>query len=172
MKIQHLTGKVVLLDFWTYTCINCIRTLPYLKIWHSKYSDDGLIIIGVHTPEFKFEKTLGNVRQAVADNGIGWPVVQNNDYETWRAFDNHYWPAKYLIDKDGIIRHHQFGEGGYRETENKIRDLLEETGADLSFEEPPTMSDQPIDPGFINNRGGGTLPRNSTDVTSEIVPSG
>ena len=160
LKIQHLTGKVVLVDFWTYTCINCIRTLPYLKIWHSKYSDDGLIIIGVHTPEFEFEKKLGNVRQAVADNAIGWPVVQDNDYETWRAFDNHYWPAKYLIDKDGIIRHHQFGEGGYRETENKIRDLLEETGADLSFEEPPTMSDQPIDPGFINNRGG--------DITAEL----
>ena len=160
LKIRHLTGKVVLVDFWTYTCINCIRTLPYLKIWHSKYADDGLVIIGVHTPEFEFEKRLENVQQAVSDHGIGWPIVQDNDYETWQAFNNHYWPAKYLIDKDGVIRHQHFGEGGYRETENKIRDLLEEAGADLSFEEPPNMSDQPIDPRFINNRGG--------DITAEL----
>ena len=160
LKIQQLKGKVVLIDFWTYTCINCIRTFPYLKIWHSKYADDGLVIIGVHTPEFKFETELDNVRQAVADYGIGWAVVQDNDYETWQAYDNRFWPAKYLIDKRGVIRYQHFGEGAYKETENKIRDLLEEAGADLSLVEDPNVTNQPFDPEFLNNRRG--------EITAEL----
>ena len=133
LKIQGLRGKVVLIDFWTYTCINCIRTFPYLKLWHSKYADDGLVIIGVHAPEFQFEHELENVQQAVTNHGISWPVVQDNDFETWRAYQNHYWPTKYLIDKDGIMRYSHVGEGAYAETESQIRALLEEAGADLSL---------------------------------------
>ena len=117
------------MDFWTYTCINCIRTLPYLKEWHAKYADDGLVILGVHTPEFKFEEKLENVRQAVKDIGIGWAVGLDNDYATWDAYKNRYWPAIYLIDKDGIIRYTRVGEGAYAETESKIRELLKESGA-------------------------------------------
>jgi len=96
-------GKVVLIDFWTYTCVNCIRTLPYLKEWHKKYSDHGLVIVGVHTPEFAFEKIFENVDTAVSDFGIEYAVAQDNDYQTWKVFDNRYWPAKYLLDKDGVI---------------------------------------------------------------------
>ena len=128
-------GKVVLIDFWTYTCINCIRTFPFLRDWQERYADDGLVIIGVHTPEFDFEKITENVRDAAAENQLLYPIVQDNDYTTWRAFDNHSWPAKYLIDKDGIVRYTHFGEGAYDETEIKIRELLEETGA--SFEGRP-----------------------------------
>ena len=118
---------MVLIDFWTYTCINCIRTLPYLKDWHDKYADLGLTIIGVHTPEFEFEKKRENVIDAVAEYGLRYPVVQDNDFGTWRAYSNRYWPAKYLIDKDGYVRYTHFGEGAYQETEEKIRELLMET---------------------------------------------
>lgn len=129
LTLQGLRGKVVLVDFWTYTCINCIRTLPYLKSWHEKYAKQGLVIIGVHTPEFAFEKLSSNVEKAVKDFGITYPVLQDNDYATWSAYDNHYWPAHYLIDKDGNIRDTHFGEGGYDETETMIQTLLRETGA-------------------------------------------
>ena len=125
-------GKVVLVDFWTYTCVNCIRTLPYLKAWHEKYADAGLVIVGVHTPEFEFEKDRDNVINAADEFGIEWAIAQDNDFGTWRAFRNRYWPAKYLVDKDGLIRYTHFGEGAYDETELWIRGLLEETGADLS----------------------------------------
>ena len=133
-------NKVVLIDFWTYTCINCIRTLPYLKQWHDKYADRGLVIIGVHTPEFEFEKSLDNVKEAVEGFEIKYPVVQDNNYWTWNAFNNRYWPAKYLIDKDGYIRYSHFGEGKYDETEQAIRLLLEEADqavADISDRENP-----------------------------------
>lgn len=128
MTLSSLKGKVVIIDFWTYTCINCQRTLPYLKNWWKKYKDDGLVIIGVHAPEFEFEKDPSNVSKALKDFGLTYPVVQDNDFSTWRAYDNHYWPAKYIIDGNGIIRYSHFGEGNYDETEKVIQDLLKENG--------------------------------------------
>jgi cytochrome c biogenesis protein CcdA/thiol-disulfide isomerase/thioredoxin len=121
-------NRVVLIDFWTYTCINCIRTLPQLKAWDEKYRDSGLTIIGVHTPEFPFEKDASNVRGAIAQNGLKYPVVQDNDYATWTAYSNQYWPAKYLIDANGQVRYVHFGEGEYAKTERAIRSLLAEAG--------------------------------------------
>lgn len=124
LKVSDLKGKVVLIDFWTYTCINCQRTLPYLKNWHEKYKDNGLVIIGVHTPEFEFEKDVSNVKKAVSDFGIKYPVVQDNNFDTWNNYQNHYWPAKYLIDKNGSIVYSHFGEGDYNETEKAIQNYL------------------------------------------------
>lgn len=126
-KLSDLKGKVVLVDFWTYSCINCIRTLPYLVDWNQKYSDKGLVIVGIHSPEFEFEKNLDNVRQAVTRFGIEYPVLLDNDKGTWNAFQNSYWPRKYLIDSEGYIRYDHIGEGGYVETENAIRNLLAES---------------------------------------------
>jgi thiol-disulfide isomerase/thioredoxin len=123
-----LRGKVVLVDFWTYTCINWLRTLPYVRAWAGKYKEQGLVVIGVHTPEFRFEKDVDNVRRAVKDRKIDFPVAIDNDYAIWRAFDNHYWPALYVIDAQGRIRHHQFGEGGYEKSERIIQQLLNEAG--------------------------------------------
>ena len=134
LTIKSLRGKVVLVDFWTYTCINCIRTLPYLRDWHEKYAKEGLVIIGVHTPEFEFEKSPENVQKAIADFGIKYPVMQDNDFATWRAYDNHYWPAKYIVDKNGKIRYTHFGEGEYDETEEVIQALLLETGVEIKEE--------------------------------------
>ena len=125
LRRQH---RVVLIDFWTYTCINCIRTLPQLKAWDAKYRRAGLTIIGVHTPEFPFEKDAGNVRAAVAQNGIRYPVAQDNEYATWNAYNNQYWPAHYLIDANGEVRYVHFGEGEYAKTERAIRSLLSEAG--------------------------------------------
>ena len=121
-----LRGKVVLVDFWTYSCINCLRTLPYIRAWNEKYKDSGLVIIGVHTPEFAFEKDEANVRKAVKDLGITYPVAMDNDYRIWRSFNNEYWPADYFIDATGRIRFHHFGEGAYEESEQQIRTLLAE----------------------------------------------
>lgn len=132
LKLAELKGKVVLIDFWTYSCINCQRTFPYLKDWNAKYKDKGLVIIGVHAPEFEFEKNPQNVEKALKDFGITWPVVQDNDFATWRAYNNRYWPAKYFIDKDGKIRYTHFGEGEYDESERVIQELLKETGEDVS----------------------------------------
>jgi cytochrome c biogenesis protein CcdA/thiol-disulfide isomerase/thioredoxin len=126
LTFASLRGKVVLVDFWTYSCINCLRTLPYIKAWNEKYKDSGLVIIGVHTPEFPFEKDETNVRKAVKDLGITYPVAMDNDYRIWRSFNNEYWPADYFIDATGHIRFHHFGEGGYEESEQQIRTLLEE----------------------------------------------
>lgn len=131
LTITGLRGKVVLVDFWTYTCINCIRTLPYIESWHEKYADKGLVIIGVHTPEFAFERDAGNVADAIADFSLKYPIVQDNEYATWNAYENRYWPAKYLIDKDGKIRYTHFGEGEYDETEENIKTLLKEIGSDV-----------------------------------------
>jgi cytochrome c biogenesis protein CcdA/thiol-disulfide isomerase/thioredoxin len=125
LRAQH---RVVLIDFWTYTCINCIRTLPQLKAWDAKYRGDGLTIIGVHTPEFPFEKDASNVEAAVRQDGLHYPVVQDNDQVTWNAYANEYWPAEYLIGADGYVRHVHFGEGDYGQTENAIRALLAESG--------------------------------------------
>jgi thiol-disulfide isomerase/thioredoxin len=123
-----LRGKVVLVDFWTYSCINWIRTAPYLRAWAEKYGDQGLVVIGVHSPEFDFEKDVGNVRRAVQAMRLGYPIAIDSDHAVWRAFDNHYWPALYLVDAQGRIRHHQFGEGGYEESERVIQRLLAEAG--------------------------------------------
>ena len=123
---QHLGKDVILVDFWTYTCINCQRTLPYLNAWYEKYKDKGLVIIGVHTPEFEFEKNYDNVKKAIEKYGIKYPVVQDNDYATWRAYKNQYWPRKYLIDIDGFIVYDHIGEGSYEETEKEIQKALQE----------------------------------------------
>lgn len=130
LTIQGLikSNKVVLVDFWTYTCVNCIRTFPFLREWNAKYADRGLVILGVHTPEFDFEKVRANVERATSENGIIWPVAQDNDYGTWRAFGNHYWPAKYLIGADGKLAFSHFGEGSYVETEEEIRAALKAAG--------------------------------------------
>lgn len=124
LSLDQLKGKVVLIDFWTYSCINCIRTFPYLTSWYDKYKDKGLVIIGLHTPEFEFEKDIGNVKKATERFHILYPVALDNHYKTWQAFSNSYWPAHYLIDQEGIVRQVHFGEGGYMETENAIRNLL------------------------------------------------
>jgi cytochrome c biogenesis protein CcdA/thiol-disulfide isomerase/thioredoxin len=135
LTTQQLRGKVVLVDFWTYSCINCLRTLPYLESWDKHYRDDGLVIVGVHSPEFGFEHSLGNVRTAVKRLGIRYPVALDNDFATWNAYHNQYWPADFLIDRSGRIRDYHVGEGGYAQTEQKIRGLL---GTDL-----PAALDQP-----------------------------
>lgn len=121
---QSLQGKVVLVDFWTYSCINCLRTLPYLTDWYNKYKDLGLVIVGMHTPEFQFEKSKSNVEEATKKLHVDYPVALDNNYATWTAYDNHYWPAHYLFDQEGFLQEKHFGEGGYLETENKIRSLL------------------------------------------------
>ena len=118
----------MLVDFWTYSCINCLRSLPYVKAWAEKYRRDGLVVIGVHAPEFAFEREPANVRKAVADLGIHYPVALDNDYAIWRAFQNNYWPAHYFIDAQGRIRAHHFGEGDYDDSERVIRQLLAEAG--------------------------------------------
>ena len=153
LSIADLRGKVVLVDFWTYTCINCIRTFPFLKQWNARYEDDGLVIIGVHTPEFAFEKVLENVVQATEENSIVWPVALDNGYITWRGYSNRFWPAKYLIDKDGVVRYTHFGEGQYAETEKKIRELLAEAGANLSDDTFALPKDQTYDPVYLGLRG-------------------
>ena len=123
-----LRGKVVLVDFWTYTCVNWLRTLPYVRAWAEKYKEHGLVVIGVHTPEFPFEHDLENVRRAVQDMRVDYPVAIDNDYAVWDAFDNHYWPALYIADAQGRIRFHQFGEGAYEQSEMVIQHLLAEVG--------------------------------------------
>jgi thiol-disulfide isomerase/thioredoxin len=130
---EALRGKVVLVDFWTYSCINCLRTLPYLKAWDEKYRAQGLVIIGVHAPEFVFEKDLHNVEQAVRELGVKYPVAIDNQYAIWNAFQNECWPAHYLIDAQGHIRHQHFGEGAYQETEMMIQTLLKEAHQDLAL---------------------------------------
>ena len=134
-KLADVQGKVILVDFWTFSCINCIRTQPFLNAWHEKYADKGLVIVGVHAPEFDFEKELKNVQAAVTKEGINYPVVLDNDFSTWRAYKNRYWPTKYLIDADGFIRYTHIGEGEYAETEEMIQQLLKERDEKLQLEE-------------------------------------
>ncbi|QQR93078.1 MAG: redoxin domain-containing protein [Candidatus Iainarchaeum archaeon] len=133
-KLSDVAGKVILVDFWTYSCINCIRTQPYLNAWHEKYADKGLVIVGVHTPEFDFEKELANVQEAVVKENIKYPVVLDNDFSTWTAYKNRYWPRKYLIDADGFIRYDHIGEGAYEETEAMIQQLLRERDEKIGLE--------------------------------------
>jgi len=131
LNLLMLRGKVVLVDFWTYSCINCLRTLPYLKAWYRTYARDGFVIVGVHTPEFAFEHDVSNVRDATHEYGVRYPVAIDNDYGTWNAYGNQYWPAEYLIDARGHVREAKFGEGDYSKTENAIRALLAERDASL-----------------------------------------
>jgi cytochrome c biogenesis protein CcdA/thiol-disulfide isomerase/thioredoxin len=149
LTLQELRGKVVLVDFWTYSCINCIRNNPYLDKWHQTYKDQGLVVVGVHAPEFAFEKERANVLKAVKDQRISYPVALDNDFSTWNAFDNRSWPSAYLIDADGNVRRIHEGEGQYAETEQAIRDLLTEKGARLvgvgmtsGDTKPPVTADQ------------------------------
>jgi len=128
LSAQALRGKVVLVDFWTYSCINCLRALPYVRAWAERYKDQGLVVIGVHAPEFAFEKSIANVKKAVSDLGIAYPVAIDNDYAIWKAFNNEYWPAHYFVDAQGRIRHHHFGEGDYEGSERVIQQLLAEAG--------------------------------------------
>lgn len=144
ITLADLKGKVVLIDFWTYSCINCIRTIPYLNAWHEKYADDGLVIVGVHTPEFEFEKDYNNVKAAVEKFEIKYPVAQDNDKGTWKAYENRYWPRKYLIDNEGYIRYDHIGEGAYAETEKVIQSLLSERAAYMSVK--PVFDDSISNP--------------------------
>ena len=131
---EEIKGKVVLYDIWTYSCINCIRTLPHITAWDDKYADQGLLIVGIHSPEFEFEKDPENVKMAIDKHGISYPVVLDNDMETWKAFDNRYWPRKYIADHEGYIRYDHIGEGGYQETEKVIQQLLDERAASLGIQ--------------------------------------
>ena len=128
LTAESLRGKVVLVDFWTYSCIYCLRTIPYIRAWAEKYKDQGLVVIGVHTPEFAFEQKVANVKRAISDLHITYPVAIDNDYTIWRAFENQYWPAHYFIDAQGRVRYHHFGEGDYDNSERVIQVLLEEAG--------------------------------------------
>jgi thiol-disulfide isomerase/thioredoxin len=130
LSAEGLRGKVVLVDFWTYTCINWLRTLAYVRAWAQKYEEDGLVVVGVHTPEFPFERNVDNVTWAAKDMDVKYPIAIDSDYRVWRAFDNRYWPAVYIADAGGKIRHHQFGEGGYDECERVIQRLLQDAGRD------------------------------------------
>jgi len=156
LSAQDLKGKVVLVDFWTYSCINCLRALPYVRAWAEKYEGQGLVVIGVHAPEFAFEKSIDNVRKAVADLNVRYPVAIDNDYAIWKAFDNQYWPAHYFIDAQGRIRHHHFGEGDYEGSEDVIRRLLAEAGG------------KAIAPGVtpIKAAGGVEAPADKSDMLS------
>jgi thiol-disulfide isomerase/thioredoxin len=128
LTLQDLRGKVVLVDFWTYSCINCQRSLPHVEAWYKDYKADGLVVVGVHTPEFAFEHVVSNVVSAAKRLGVDYPVAIDDDYDTWQAYNNEYWPAEYLIDQQGVIRHEEFGEGDYSGTETAIRALLEAGG--------------------------------------------
>ena len=137
LGFRQLRGRVVLVDFWDYTCVNCIRTLPYVQAWHERYGNKGLTVIGVHTPEFTFAQYESNVERGIREFGLTYPIVVDSDREIWKAFANRYWPTKYLLDKEGYLRYAHFGEGEYRETEEAIRELLREINPALAF--PPLM---------------------------------
>ncbi len=125
-SMKELRGKVILVDFWTYSCFNCINTFPHVQAWHEKYAKDGLVVLGIHAPEFQFERKLTNVKQAVKKHGLTFPIALDNGFKLWRAYRNRYWPAFYLIDKNGVVRYTHFGEGRYRETEAAIASLLKQ----------------------------------------------
>ena len=151
---KSLRGKVVLVDFWTYTCINSLRPLPYVKAWAEKYKDAGLVVVGVHTPEFSFEKERGNVENALRDLKVTYPVAMDSNYAIWHAFNNEYWPAQYLVDGKGRIRYHHFGEGEYGELERAIQGLLKENGATGLNTNLVSVSGETVEvaPDFLNLR--------------------
>jgi thiol-disulfide isomerase/thioredoxin len=173
LTIEQLRGKVVLIDFWTYSCINCIRTTPYVRTWAEKYADRGLVVIGVHAPEFAFEKKIDNVRQAIGEFKIGYPVAIDNDYRIWRAFGNSYWPAHYLIDARGQIRYHHFGEGSYQQTEQAIQDLLREAGRETPTSAPtvPDAKGVEASPDLASIRSGETY-LGYQQATNFVSPEG
>jgi thiol-disulfide isomerase/thioredoxin len=140
LTMSGLRGKVVLIDFWTYSCINCQRTFPYLRAWQKAYASQGLVIVGVHSPEFEFEKDVGNVRQAIQHYNVTWPVAIDPQMATWNAYNNQYWPAEYLVDRSGAVVHTHFGEGEYDVTEQKIRDLLKAAGHTVGAAGTASMS--------------------------------
>jgi thiol-disulfide isomerase/thioredoxin len=145
LNAQALRGKAVLIDFWTYTCINWLRTLPYVRAWAATYRDQGLVVIGVHAPEFSFEKDLNNVSRAVKDLDVAHPVAVDNDHAIWRAFGNQYWPALYFVDAQGRVRDHHFGEGSYERSERMIQELLAEAGASATGREPVSVEGRGIE---------------------------
>tara|TARA_B100000586_G_scaffold90807_1_gene64715 strand:- start:150 stop:575 length:426 start_codon:yes stop_codon:yes gene_type:complete len=130
--MEEFQGQVVLIDSWTYTCVNHIRTIPHLKDWHAKYASEGSVIVRVHSPEFEFEKLTENMTQKVQDFSLEYPITQDNDFETWRSFGNRFWPAKYLVNAEGTIRYNHFVDGTWDETKSQIRQLLVQAGANLS----------------------------------------
>ncbi len=171
LTLASLRGKVVLIDFWTYSCINCIRTLPYVESWYQKYEADGFVVIGVHTPEFAFEHDTANVQSAIQRFGITYPVAQDNEFATWNAYSNVYWPADYLIDANGNLRHVHYGEGGYIQTEDEIRALLEEAGRSAL----PAVTTTDAPPPFVTGETPETYlgtKRGSAFADHERVPSG
>ena len=144
--LRQLRGQVVLVDFWDYTCVNCIRTLPYIREWYRRYRHLGLTVIGVHTPEFHFAREPEHIRRAAQEFGLEYPIVLDNDYEIWQAYSNRCWPAKYLIDKDGYVRYYHFGEGSYSQTEEAIQKLLREIHPQVTLPalmEPGLEADRP-----------------------------
>ncbi len=155
LTMEGLKGKVVLVDFWTYSCINCLRSIPYVRAWAEKYRDHGLVVIGVHAPEFAFERNVDNVKNAIRTLKIGYPVAIDNEYKIWRAFENEYWPAHYFIDANGKVRHHHFGEGGYAESERVFQKLLVEAG----------NKNVPMDIAMVN-ASGAEAASNKSDVDS------
>jgi thiol-disulfide isomerase/thioredoxin len=158
LTMEGLRGKVVLVDFWAYTCINCMRTLPYVKEWHDKYAKKGLVVVGVHSPEFSFEKGVDNVSAAVKEAGIKYPVAVDSGMRTWQAYDNRYWPAKYLIDREGNLSYVSFGEGNYDKTEMAIQSLLGMKPKAAKQKPPAYMFDQSPETyaGFSKNYGLGS----------------
>ena len=176
LTMQMLRGRVVLIDFWTYSCVNCVRTLPYLKAWYDTYRSRGLVVIGVHTPEFEFEMKSSNVAQAIKDLGIDWPVVQDNDYKQWNAYSNQYWPAHYFIDAKGRVRYFHFGEGEYDVSEKVIQALLKEAGANvggiISKPAPSIESNTPETYlGYDRGRGFASATAPVPDRPAEYLPA-
>ncbi|MBR0646143.1 cytochrome c biogenesis protein DipZ [Plastoroseomonas hellenica] len=170
LSAESLRGKVVLVNFWTYSCINCLRTLPYVRAWAERYRDQGLVVIGVHTPEFAFERRTANVRRAAADLGVSYPIAIDNGFGIWRAFGNQYWPALYFVDAEGRIRHHRFGEGGYEMSEQVIQTLLAEAGrgtprmAPVAIDGPGAQA--PADPANLRSQETYLGYRNATNFAS------
>ena len=177
LTLKDLRGKVVIVDFWTYSCVNCIRTIPYLKAWYKAYKDKGLVIIGVHTPEFEFEKKSSNVVAAMKDLGVTWPVVQDNNYRQWNAYGNQYWPAHYFIDANGHVRYYHFGEGSYATSEKVIQELLKERGAKVSGDvTPPDIVNTAQTPetylGYARGRGFTSAVQPVPDKPVDYKPEG
>jgi thiol-disulfide isomerase/thioredoxin len=176
LTLQSLRGKVVVVDFWTYSCVNCVRTLPYLRAWYDAYRDKGLVIVGVHTPEFEFEKSTPNVARAIRDLGVTWPVVQDNDYTQWMAYANQYWPAHYFIDAKGRVRYFHFGEGEYDVSEKVIQELLKEAGSSVGgIVSKPAPALEALTPetylGYDRARGFASAVEPVADVPVEYKPA-
>lgn len=179
--LKKLQGKVVLIDFWTYSCINCQRTLPYLKQWWKKYQNKGLVMIGVHAPEFEFEKDPQNVEKALKKYRVTWPVVVDSNYQIWKSYDNHYWPSKYLVDPKGRIIYTHIGEGNYLETESKIQEALKEAGFEVDMKLTDQVSQETVSlgqtpetycgylRGILGNKAGYQVDREFTYIPPDIL---